>query len=154
MSKVILSNGYEFTLADNGYTGDDASVSLTIICNDKTLEEIETIFTDVDEFDVVLGEGEEVSYLAKYYGYTTIKELAKLPQYSNGVDPETGKEFINTAYMIICIKKSVEERLSDIEEAIDDLIAIIFEEDDLFPDDEDPEPEPEPEPEPDPEPGE
>lgn len=136
MSKVVLSNGYEFTLADNGYTGDESSISFTIICNNKTLEEIESAFSGVDEFDIVLGEGDDTSYIAKYYGYTAIKEVAKLPQYSNGIDPETGEEIINTAFMIVCIKKSVDERLADLEEVVDNILAIIFGDEELFPEDE------------------
>ena len=99
-------------------------------------EEIESAFSDVDEFDVILSEGDDTSYIAKYYGYTAIKEVAKLPQYSNGIDPETGEEIINTAFMIICIKKSVDERLADLEEVVDDILAIIFGDEELFPEDE------------------
>ena len=33
MSKVILSTGYEFTLADNGYGASDNSVNFTIVDN-------------------------------------------------------------------------------------------------------------------------
>ena len=126
MSKVILSTGYEFTLADNGFSASDNKVGFTIICNDKTLEEIETIFTGVEEFKVSVGEDEDPDYIAKYYGYTSIEELSKYPRYSNGIDQQTGEEIFNTAIMITCIKKSVEDRLNDIEESVDDIISTIL----------------------------
>ena len=118
MSKVILSTGYEFTLADNGYGASDNSINFTIICNDKTLEEIETAF------------------IAKYYGFTAISEIAKYPRFSNGIDPETGEEIFNTAVTVVCIKKAVEDRLNDIEESVDDIVSAILGGDDLFPADE------------------
>ena len=137
MSKVILSTGYEFTLADNGYGASDNSVNFTIICNDKTLEEIETAFTGVEEFKVALGnDGEDPNFIAKYYGFTAISEIAKYPRFSNGIDPETVEEIFNTAVTVVCIKKAVEDRLNDIEESVDDIVSAILGGDDLFPADE------------------
>ena len=49
--------------------------------------------------------------------------------------------------MIICIKKSIDERLADLEEVVDDILAIIFGDEELFPEDE-PEPEVDPNQEP------
>ena len=135
MSKVVLSTGYEFELASNGYGSTGDTVYFTIISKDRTLEELEQIFSNVEQFKVVAGEDmEDPALIANYYGYTKVQTLTKIPEYYDSVDQETGEVIYEAVSTITCFKRAIEDRMSDVEESIDDLVMSILGGDDLLAD--------------------
>ncbi len=127
MSKVVLSNGYEFELAANGYGSIGDSVHFTIISGEKTLEELEQIFNGVEEFKVIIGTNmDDPTLITNYVGYTRVQTLTKTPEYYNGVNPETGEPIYTAAATITCLKKAIEDRMTDVEDSIDDIVMTIL----------------------------
>lgn len=127
MSKVVLSNGHEFELANDIYNVDNGSCSFTFISDGYTLEEIETIFTGVELFKVVSGD----TNVSNLYGYTRVDVLSKFPDYYLGVDSD-GTAMYRPVTSVTCSKASVDTRISDIEESIYDIIESILGGDDLL----------------------
>ena len=135
MSKVVLSNGYEFELIADGYSADAEGVHFSIQSGDKTLEEIEQIFSGIDTFKVIAGEDmSDPAIVANYYGYTRVQNLSKIPEYYIGVDQETGDAIYVAVTTVSCIKRAIEDRISDVEDSIDDIVMTILGGDDLLAD--------------------
>ena len=122
MSKVVLSNGYEFELANNTYSAESSTLSFTFISDGYTLEEIENIFTGVNSFKVVDGEDS----IANYYGYPRVDVLSRYPEFYLGVNPETGDAIYKAVTTITLSKPDIDARVSDIEDSIYDIIDTIL----------------------------
>ena len=134
MSKVVLSTGYEFELTVDGYGATGDTVYFNVISKDKSLEEMEQIFSNVEQFKVISGDSEDPTLIANYYGYTKVQTLTKIPEYYNGVDQETGEIIYEAVSTITCIKRAIEDRMNDVEESIDDLVMSILGGDELLAD--------------------
>ena len=126
MSKVVLPSGYEFELAADGYGSGGDSVFFTILSGDTTLENLEAIFTGVDHFKVVVGDDDNPSIIENYYGFTRVQSLTKIPEYYIGATDEHGEAIYTSATTITCIKRAIEDRMTDVEDSIDDIVMTIL----------------------------
>lgn len=132
MSKVVLPSGYEFELAADGYGSGGDSVFFTILSGDTTLENLEAIFTGVDHFKVVVGDDDNPSIIENYYGFTRVQSLTKIPEYYIGATDEHGEAIYTSATTITCIKRAIEDRMTDVEDSIDDIVMTILGGDELL----------------------
>ena len=132
MSKVVLPSGYEFELTADGYGGGLDNVFFTILSGDTTLENLEAIFTGVDHFKVVVGDDDNPSIIENYYGFTRVQSLTKIPEYYTGATDEHGDAIYTSATTITCIKRAIEERMTDVEDSIDDIVMTILGGDELL----------------------
>ena len=133
MSKVVLPSGYEFELAADGYGGGSDNVFFTILSGDTSLENLEAIFTGVDHFKVVGGDDmDNPSIVANYYGYTRVQTLTKIPEYYIGASDEDGNPIYVSVSTITCIKRAIEDRMTDVEDSIDDIVMTILGGDELL----------------------
>ena len=124
MSKVVLPSGYEFELAADGYGGGSDNVFFTILSGDTSLENLEAIFTGVDHFNP--------SIIENYYGFTRVQSLTKIPEYYIGATDEHGEAIYTSATTITCIKRAIEDRMTDVEDSIDDIVMTILGGDELL----------------------
>lgn len=131
MSKVVLSNGYEFSLVANGTNVGNNNVSITFIPGDYTLEQLETMWTGNSNIKVVLDEGSLAGEtIANYAGYETVLSITKNNQYPAETttvadDTTTGEEY-QTVVSVVVSKGDVESRVSNLETTVDDLVNAVI----------------------------
>lgn len=131
MSKVVLSNGYEFSLVANGTNVGNNNVSITFIPGDYTLEQLETMWTGNSNIKVVLDEGSEAGEtIANYAGYEIVSSITKNNQYpaetTTTTDDTTTEETYQTVVSVVVSKGDVESRVSNLETAVDDLVNAVI----------------------------
>lgn len=131
MSKVVLSNGYEFALVANGTNVGTNNVSVTFIPGEYTLEQLETMWTGNANIKVILDEGSQAGEtIANYAGYEIVTSISKNNQYPAEVealtDDETTEEKYQTVVTVVCSKGDIEARVSDLETSVDDLVNAII----------------------------
>ncbi len=129
MSKVVLSNGYEFSLVANGTNVGNNNVTITFIPGDYTLEQLETMWTGNANIKVVLDEGSEAGQtIANYAGYEIVTTITKNTQYPAEVtttDEDVTEEY-QTVVSVTCSKGDVEARVSNLESTVDDLVTAVI----------------------------
>lgn len=131
MSKVVLSNGYEFSLVANGTNVGNNNVSITFIPGDYTLEQLETMWTGNSNIKVVLDEGSLAGEtIANYAGYEIVLSITKNNQYPAETttvtdDTTTGEEY-QTVVSVVVSKGDVESRVSNLETTVDDLVNAVI----------------------------
>lgn len=131
MSKVVLSNGYEFALVANGTNVGTNNVSVTFIPGEYTLEQLETMWTGNANIKVILDEGSQAGEtIANYAGYEIVTSISKNNQYPAETealtDDETTEEKYQTVVTVVCSKGDIEARVSDLETSVDDLVNAII----------------------------
>lgn len=131
MSKVVLSNGYEFSLVANGTNVGNNNVSITFIPGDYTLEQLETMWTGNSNIKVVLDEGSEAGEtIANYSGYEIVSSITKNNQYpaetTTVTDDTTTEETYQTVVSVVVSKGDVEARVSNLETTVDDLVNAVI----------------------------
>jgi hypothetical protein len=126
MSKVVLSNGYEFSLVANGTSTGTDSVSCTFIPDDYTLEQLETMWTGNETIKVVLDEGSDAGEtIANYTGYVYVKTISKNNQYPKEGSIEGEEEYISVV-SVTCTTADLNQRVTDLESSVDDLVSAII----------------------------
>lgn len=138
MSKVVLSNGYEFSLVANGTNVGNNNVSITFIPGDYTLEQLETMWTGNANIKVVLDEGSQAGEtIANYANYVNVSSISKNNQYpkettttttdSTTTDSTTTtEEEYQTVVTVVCAKGDLTSRVSNLESSVDDLVNAII----------------------------
>ena len=120
LSKVTLSNGTEFDLVPNAVSEGTNTLSITIIPGDYTVEGLETIWTGNDTIKVSTGD----TLIQNFTGFTKVKSIEKInPDTTEAVEGED--EPVVTA-RITLVSADIATRVSNVEEAVEDLINAIL----------------------------
>lgn len=139
MSKVVLSNGYEFELYPNGVSTSGDTVSFTFVPDESTLEQLEEQWTGNTKVQVMIQNSEIEESIGNYHGYTLVDKITKYNRYSSEVvttetgemetdeegnqTPITTSEIVYKVGIIVTISKpSLETRLSAVEDSMGDVV--------------------------------
>jgi hypothetical protein len=118
LSKVTLANGTEFDLVANAVTEGANSISITFIPGDYTVEGLEAVWTGNDTIKVSTGD----TLIQNYTGFTKVKSVEKI-----NPDPvEEGEEPGVVTARVTLVSADLTKRVSDVEDAVEDLINAIL----------------------------
>ena len=120
MSKVVLSNGTEFELVANAVAESTNSVGITFKPGDYTVEGLETVWVNNEVIQIT-----DDNMLRTFEGYTKVKSVLIDHEYIDHVDDE-GKDVTITVATVTVSKPYLENRVSDLESSVDDLVNAIL----------------------------
>ena len=118
LSKVTLANGTEFDLVANAVTEGTNSISITFIPGDYTVEGLEAVWAGNDTIKVSTGD----TLIQNYTGFTKVKSVEKINPDPVKEDEEPG---VVTARVTL-VSADLTKRVSDVEDAVEDLINAIL----------------------------
>lgn len=147
MEKVVLSKGYEFELIPNAVSTRDNTISITFKPGDKTAEELLAIWEGNDKMSVKI----DATDIHVYTNFTRCMGITLTPNYlisTEYVCPECGTlvepsattcpscnaafespkmtEIRDTVCTVKCTIPDINDRMSDVEESIGDIINTIL----------------------------
>jgi hypothetical protein len=140
MSKVVLSNGYEFELYPNGVSTSGDTISFTFVPDESTLEQLEEQWTGNTKIQVMIQNSDIEESIGNYHNYTLVDKITKYNRYSSEVvttetgevetdedgnqTPITTSEIVYKVGIIVTVSKpSLESRLEAVEQSMGDVVS-------------------------------
>ena len=120
LSKVVLSNGNEFDLVANAVTEGANRLSITFLPGEFTVEGLETVWTGNDLIKVMTGD----TLIQNFKGFTFVKSIQK--NNPDLVEKEEGEGPGEVTCTVTLASEDLAERVSNVEEAVEDIIATIL----------------------------
>jgi hypothetical protein len=120
LSKVVLSNGNEFDLVANAVTEGANSLSITFLPGEFTVEGLENVWAGNDLIKVVTGD----TLIQNFKGFTYVKSIQK--NNPDLVEKEEGEEPGEVTCTVTLTSEDLAERVSNVEDAVEDIIATIL----------------------------
>ena len=129
--KLKLKNGNKYPLIVNGFVADDSVVSLGIVCESKSLEEIRTEFSRSENTEVLTVENETEEIINICEGYVILDSHSSLDvnyeiyPAEYGKDGEVTKEAVYGKVAFLSLRKETVERRTAQNEADIDYLALM-----------------------------
>ena len=133
--ELKLKNGNKYPLIVNGFSVNDECMTVAIVCNDKTLEEVLAEFSNHENTEVLTVENETEEIINICDGYVILDSHASLDvnyeicPAEYGRDEEVTKEAVYGKVAFLTLhKETVEQRTTQNEADIDYLALMTGEE--------------------------